>query len=152
MLKKVLNRFITSKIKPSRKLVDVTKKMIGGQQVFTLIDEQIAANNTIIDRRGFLRKSCTYSLTALMALNFGCSIKELIGDGDAILSLIYGTKYGATRDTVHWIKKGIGNHVELLDVENFCNLIKLYHQASKFIDGFKLTDKEVSHFIKYDEF
>jgi menaquinone-dependent protoporphyrinogen oxidase len=75
-------------------------------------------NNTIIDRRGFLRKSCTYSLTALMAQNFGCSIKELIGDGDAIVSLIYGTKYGATRDTVHWIKKGIGNHVELLDVEN----------------------------------
>jgi menaquinone-dependent protoporphyrinogen oxidase len=75
-------------------------------------------NNTKIDRRGFLKKSCTYSLTALMALNFGCSIKELIGDGEARVSLIYGTKYGATRDTAQWIKNGIGSHVELLDVEN----------------------------------
>ncbi len=46
----IFNRFITSKIKPSKKLVDVTKKMIDGQHIFTLIDDQIAANNTIIDR------------------------------------------------------------------------------------------------------
>ncbi|MFA4820084.1 MAG: DUF2075 domain-containing protein [Candidatus Aenigmatarchaeota archaeon] len=46
----IFNRFSNSPICPSKKLIEVTKKMIGGQNVFNLIDEQIAANNTIIDR------------------------------------------------------------------------------------------------------
>ncbi|MCX6815866.1 MAG: DUF2075 domain-containing protein [Candidatus Aenigmarchaeota archaeon] len=46
----VFNRFSMSRIRPSKKLVDVAKKMIEGQNVFNLIDEQLAANNTIIDR------------------------------------------------------------------------------------------------------
>ncbi|HLL60761.1 MAG TPA: DUF2075 domain-containing protein, partial [Candidatus Nitrosocosmicus sp.] len=46
----IFNRFTTSSIEPSKKLIDFTKNMIKGQKVFNLIDEQIAANNTIIDR------------------------------------------------------------------------------------------------------
>lgn len=46
----ILNRFSTSSIRPSKRLVDVAKEMIQGQKAFSLIDEQIAANNTIIDR------------------------------------------------------------------------------------------------------
>lgn len=46
----LFNRFNTSGIKPSKKLIDNAKQMIQGQQAFTLIDEQITANNTIIDR------------------------------------------------------------------------------------------------------
>ncbi len=34
-------------------------------------------------------------------------------------------------------------------VDNFSDLIKLYHQASEFINGFKLTDREVDHFVNY---
>ena len=46
----IYNRFLTSNIRPSKKLIDHTKDMVGGQQIFNLIDDQIAANNTIIDR------------------------------------------------------------------------------------------------------
>ena len=46
----LFNRFITSNIQPSKKLIDYTKEMIRGQKVFYLMDDQIAANNTILDR------------------------------------------------------------------------------------------------------
>jgi len=46
----VLNRFSKSNVRPSKKLLDHTSKMITGQKIFHLIDEQIAANNTILDR------------------------------------------------------------------------------------------------------
>lgn len=46
----LFNRFINSSIKPSKKLLEHAHRMIKGQQAFTLIDEQITANNTILDR------------------------------------------------------------------------------------------------------
>jgi len=46
----LFNRFNLSNIKPSKKLMQHAKNMIEGQKAFTLIDEQITANNTIIDR------------------------------------------------------------------------------------------------------
>jgi uncharacterized protein len=46
----VFGRFATSNIKPSKKLIELTSAMIAGQKVFNLIDDQITANNTIIDR------------------------------------------------------------------------------------------------------
>ena len=46
----IYSRFLMSGIRPSKKLIDHTKDMVGGQQIFNLIDDQIAANNTIIDR------------------------------------------------------------------------------------------------------
>jgi DUF2075 family protein len=51
----VFGRFAASNIKPSRKLIELTSAMIADQKVFNLIDEQITANNTIIDRA----KKCT---------------------------------------------------------------------------------------------
>ena len=46
----LFNRFIVSEIKPSKKLIEHTKHMVEGQKVFHLIDEQLVANDTIIDR------------------------------------------------------------------------------------------------------
>ena len=46
----VFNRFINSPIGPSRKLLDHVGEMIGKQQVFNLIDDQITAYNAIMDR------------------------------------------------------------------------------------------------------
>jgi hypothetical protein len=46
----IFNRFVNSAIKPSKKLLEHTKQTINGNPAFTLIDEQITANNTIIDR------------------------------------------------------------------------------------------------------
>lgn len=46
----VFNRFLTSPIRPSKKLLDHTGDMIHKQQIFTLIDDQIAAYNAIITK------------------------------------------------------------------------------------------------------
>lgn len=46
----VFNRFVNSPISPSKKLLDHVGEMIGKQQVFNLIDDQIAAYNAIMDR------------------------------------------------------------------------------------------------------
>ncbi|MBH0200337.1 MAG: DUF2075 domain-containing protein [Nitrospira sp.] len=46
----VFGRFITSPIRPSKRLLDHTGEMINHQQVFTLIDDQIAAYNAIMHR------------------------------------------------------------------------------------------------------
>lgn len=51
----IFNDFIHSNIKPTKKLIEYTKNMIQNQKVFNLLDDQIAANNTIIDRA----KKCT---------------------------------------------------------------------------------------------
>jgi len=48
--REIYNRFLSSPIKPSKKLVAYMGKMINNQQVFNLIDEQIAARNAIISR------------------------------------------------------------------------------------------------------
>jgi hypothetical protein len=46
----IFNRFVRSDIRPSKKLIDYAHRMIDGQKTFTLIDEQLTANNTILDR------------------------------------------------------------------------------------------------------
>lgn len=53
----VFNRFISSRVKPSKKLLDHLGKMINEQQVFTLIDEQIAAYNAIMSRAKIASKA-----------------------------------------------------------------------------------------------
>src|SRR3989338_1466469 len=46
----VFNRFVTSPIKPSKRLLEHTKDMINKQQIFNLIDDQIAAYNAIMHK------------------------------------------------------------------------------------------------------
>lgn len=46
----IFNRFERSGIRPCKKLLEHTSRMIEGHKEFTLIDEQITANNTILDR------------------------------------------------------------------------------------------------------
>jgi len=46
----VFNRFITSPIRPSKKLLQHTSDMINKQQIFNLIDDQIAAYNSIMHK------------------------------------------------------------------------------------------------------
>ncbi len=46
----VFNRFVVSSIGPSKMLLDHTSEMINKQQIFHLIDDQIAAYNAIMDR------------------------------------------------------------------------------------------------------
>ena len=46
----VFKDFIGSNIRPSRKLIDYTSDILRNQKVFSLVDDQITANNAIIDR------------------------------------------------------------------------------------------------------
>ena len=46
----VFGRFVTSAVRPSKKLLEHTGEMVNKQQVFTLIDDQIAAYNAIMHR------------------------------------------------------------------------------------------------------
>jgi menaquinone-dependent protoporphyrinogen IX oxidase len=69
-------------------------------------------SSDMISRRDFLLSAAL----SLAALNFGCSISGLMGEKSRS-ALIYATKYGATRDTAHWIRNGINKDVDLLDIE-----------------------------------
>lgn len=53
----VFNRFITSNVKPSKKLLEHVGNMINKQQVFNLIDDQIAAYNSIMHKAKNLSKT-----------------------------------------------------------------------------------------------
>jgi DUF2075 family protein len=53
----VFNRFIRSTVRPSKKLLEHTGAMINQRQIFTLIDDQIAAYNAIMHRARQLAKS-----------------------------------------------------------------------------------------------
>ncbi len=46
----VFNKFINSPIKPSKKLLEHTRKMINEHQIFNLIDDQITAYNAIMSK------------------------------------------------------------------------------------------------------
>src|SRR4029079_14434687 len=49
-------------VRPSKKLLDHTSEMVNKQQIFTLIDDQIAAYNAIMHRAKSLAKSNQKSL------------------------------------------------------------------------------------------
>jgi hypothetical protein len=53
----VFGRFVTSPIRPSKRLLEHTSEMINKQQIFNLIDDQIAAYNAIMHKAKMLAKS-----------------------------------------------------------------------------------------------
>lgn len=76
--------------------------------------QKLSISSDLISRRDFLLKAAL----SLAALNFGCSISKLTGDGAGNTALIYATKYGATKDTANWIRNGINGEVDLLNIED----------------------------------
>ena len=58
----VFNRFLNSPVRPSKRLLDHTGDMIHKQQIFTLIDDQIAAYNAIINKAKQLSNKKTKSI------------------------------------------------------------------------------------------
>jgi uncharacterized protein len=53
----VYGRFVTSPIRPSKRLLEHTSQMINKRQIFNLIDDQIAAYNSIMHKARTLSKS-----------------------------------------------------------------------------------------------
>jgi DUF2075 family protein len=58
----VFGRFVTSPIRPSKRLLEHTSEMINKQQIFNLIDDQIAAYNSIMHKAKNLAKGTTKSV------------------------------------------------------------------------------------------
>ncbi len=67
------------------------------------------------------RRSFFAAGTGLLAMAgayaFGEEIAAMRTGTGAKTAILYGTRYGATRDTAGWIAEGIGEEVALLDVE-----------------------------------
>ena len=74
----VYNDFITGDIKPSKKLIDYTSDILRNQKVFSLIDDQILANNTIIDRA---KKAATFKHKSVIIVEGGP------GTGKSVIAL-----------------------------------------------------------------
>ncbi len=71
-----------------------------------------------LDRRAFLKLSCQSGMGALLALSFGCSIRQAVDpESNPRTAIIYATRYGSTLDTAGWIKEGLGSEVSLLNIE-----------------------------------
>ena len=89
---------------------------------------------TAMERRAFIKYSGHLSLTAVAAINFGCSVNPLVEEKSDRVALLYGTRYGATKETAAWIQMGIKAKVDLLDIEqiSFEETVKKY---DKFIIG-----------------
>jgi uncharacterized protein len=61
----VFGRFVTSPIRPSKKLLEHTSEMINKQQIFNLIDDQIAAYNAIMHKVKTLARTQTKSIVVV---------------------------------------------------------------------------------------
>lgn len=89
----VFNRFVRSTIRPSRRLLDHTKEMINQRQIFTLIDDQIAAYNAIMHRAKALAGSRKKSIVI---------VKGGPGTGKSVIALeVMGELLRQGRSVVH---------------------------------------------------
>ena len=84
-------------------------------------------------RRDFLL-SIAVALASASAYSFGEGLKPLLLKASDKTAILYGTRYGASKDTAMWIAKGIGSQVDVLNIEelNFSQILKKY---DKFIIG-----------------
>jgi hypothetical protein len=89
----VFGRFATSTIRPSKKLLEHTGDMINKQQIFTLIDDQIAAYNAILHRAKSLAKSKNNSVVI---------VKGGPGTGKSVIALeVMGELLRQKKSVVH---------------------------------------------------
>jgi menaquinone-dependent protoporphyrinogen oxidase len=68
-----------------------------------------------MDRRNFLLYSGL--MLSASAYIFGQNIKPGPDEKSIRTALIYGTRYGATEDTAQWIAKGMGDKVDVINIE-----------------------------------
>lgn len=69
-----------------------------------------------MDRRDFLL-GIGITLVSASAYSFGESLKPLVEGKSEKVALLYGTRYGATKDTAMWIARGIGENVDVHNIE-----------------------------------
>jgi uncharacterized protein len=89
----VFNRFVRSTVRPSKKLLEHTGEMINQRQIFTLIDDQIAAYNAIMHRARQLAKSSNKSVVI---------VRGGPGTGKSVIALeVMGELLRMKRTVVH---------------------------------------------------
>ncbi len=86
-----------------------------------------------MDRRDFLFR-IGITLVSASAYSFGESLKPLIEGKSEKVALLYGTRYGATKDTAMWIARGIGENVDVHNIEEI-DFDETLHHYKKFIIG-----------------
>jgi DUF2075 family protein len=124
----LFNRFTGSPIGPSKRLLDHTSEMINKQQIFNLIDEQIAAYNTIIHKAKALEKTKESSMVI---------IKGGPGTGKSVIALeVMGELLRQRKKVVHatgssaftnTLRKIVGNRAR--------NLFKFFNSFLKIETG-----------------
>ncbi|NTW83635.1 MAG: hypothetical protein HGB36_09765 [Chlorobiaceae bacterium] len=70
-----------------------------------------------LSRREFLARAWKYSSLAVLAMSFGYEAAACCRDREKSTALLYATRYGATKDTAKWIRKGMEMPLDLLDIE-----------------------------------
>lgn len=89
----VFNKFVRSTIRPSKKLLDHTGDMINERQIFTLIDDQIAAYNAIMHRAKELARAKNKSVVI---------VKGGPGTGKSVIALeVMGGLLRQGRTVIH---------------------------------------------------
>lgn len=73
--------------------------------------------NAYLSRREFLARALRYSSAAALAMSFGFEASARCRDKDRSTALLYATRYGATKDTARWIRKGMEMPADVLDIE-----------------------------------
>lgn len=77
-----------------------------------------AEQSGALSRREFLARALRFSSLAVPAMAFGRDVAAFCNsDMRRPVGLIYATRYGATRETAKWIRKGMAMPVELVDIE-----------------------------------
>lgn len=69
-------------------------------------------------RREFLARAVKYSSLPLLAMMFGCDISTGSKNPVGKTAIVYASRYGATRDTAAWIRQGMNQNIDLLDIEH----------------------------------
>ena len=78
-------------------------------------------------RRDFLL-GIGVTLISASAYSFGEVLSPLIDKKTDKVALLYGTRYGATKDTAKWIAEGTGVNIDVLNIEeiDFSKTLKAY--------------------------
>jgi len=81
-----------------------------------------------MDRRDFML-NVGMTMVFASAYSLGKELEVLIDKRSDKVALLYGTRYGATKDTAVWIARGTGVKIDLLDIEevDFAEILGRYN-------------------------
>ncbi|MBM3421914.1 MAG: hypothetical protein FJY09_01475 [Chlorobi bacterium] len=73
--------------------------------------------NAYLSRRAFFARVLRYSSAAALAMSFGFEASARCRGKVQSTALLYATRYGATKETARWVRKGMDTPADVLDIE-----------------------------------